>query len=151
MIVDEVAYLEENGKNPLNEFLEHYGVQGMKWGKRKSTNKANVARLQAQGLSKRQAKSTTRFQNRVDAQRMAATGRNGKVSVLRQLNNRAISNASLNFSTVLKHPLSAKKAANLQLEKNKKTQRKIINGEKRVTAALIKLGGVSIKDIDFSI
>lgn len=131
-------------------YVEHYGVQGMKWGVRRRANKANVASLQGKGLTKRQAKNTNRYQNRVDAQRMAATGRQGKVGVLKQLNNRAISNLSLSLGTMVRHPLSTKKAANLQLKKNKDIQKKIGNGEKRVTAALLRLQGVSIKDIDYT-
>lgn len=132
-------------------FLEHYGVQGMKWGARRAANKANIARLKDQGLTKRQAKVTNRAQNIVDAQRMTATGRQGKVNALRQLNNRAISNTRLSLSTIAKHPLSSKKAATLQLKKNRENQIKILNGEKKVSAALLRVGGVSIKDIDYSI
>lgn len=131
-------------------YLEHYGVQGMKWGVRRATNKANVSRLREKGLSKRAAKNTNRYQNAVDKQRMAATGRNGKVGVLKQLNNRATSNARLGVGTVLRHPLSTKKAAARQLEKNEVTKQKILNGEKRVTATLLKMQGISIADIDYS-
>lgn len=131
-------------------YLEHYGVQGMKWGARRAANKANVARLQGKGLSKKEATRTNRAQNIVDAQRMTATGRQGKVSVLRQLNNRAISNTRLGLGTVVRHPLSAKKAAKLQLQKNEITQKQIANGEKKVTAALLRMQKVSIKDLDFS-
>lgn len=131
--------------------LEHYGVQGMKWGVRRATNKANVSALREKGLSRRTAKKTNRYQNRVDAQRMAATGRNGKVGVLKQLKNRAVSNQMLSLRTVARHPLSTKKAATMQLQRNQKTQARIANGEKRVTATLLKLGGVSIKDINYKL
>lgn len=133
------------------DYLEHFGVQGMKWGVRRATNKANVAKLQEKGLTKRQAKATNRAQNMVDAQRMAAVGRQGKVSVLKQLNNRAIATQSLSLGTMARHPLSVKKATTLQLQKNQETQAKIALGEKRVTATLLKLQGVSIKDLDFAI
>lgn len=132
-------------------FLEHYGVQGMKWGARRAANKSNISRLQSNGLSKKEAKRTNRAQNRVDTVRMAATGRQGKVSVLRQLNNRGIAARSLSVTTALRHPLSVKKASKLQLEKSQKTQARIANGEKKVTAALLKFQKISIKDIDFSI
>lgn len=146
--------LEEKGLSHVEideYFLQHYGVQGMKWGQRKAANKANVARLQSQGLSKRQAKNTNRAQNRVDAQRMAATGRNGKVSALKQLQNRGVSNTNLSIGTIARHPLSTKKAANLQLQKNQKLKDKIANGEKKASALILKVGGVSIKDLDFSV
>ncbi len=134
----------------VNEFLEHYGVQGMKWGQRRASNKASVASLRSKGLSKRQAKGTTRYQNKVDAQRMTAMGRQGKVNALKQLQNRGTSNTMLSPSTILRNPLSSKKAAKNQLEKNKVLQQKIGRGEKKVTATLIKLGGVSIKDINYN-
>jgi len=134
----------------IYDFLEHYGVQGMKWGQRRAANKANVARLRESGLSKRQAKNTNRYQNRVDKQRMAATGRQGKVSVLKQLSNRSYSNLTLSPLTILKHPLSTKKAAQLQLQKNAKVQEKIGKGQKKVSATLLKVAGVSIKDVDYS-
>lgn len=137
MIVDEEVY------------LEHYGVQGMKWGVRREANKTNVATLRAKGLTRRQAKNTNRAQNSIDKQRMAASGRQGKVHVLKQLRNRAASNQMLNLSTIVKHPLSTQKAAQLQLEKNKVTQAKIANGQKRVKSRLLKMQGVSIKDLNF--
>ncbi len=146
MSVDE----DEMTDSELAVFLEHYGVQGMKWGTRRASNKSNVARLQGKGLSKRTAKNTTRYQNRVDSQRMAATGRQGKVSVLKQLNNRGKSNMMLGLGTIAKHPLSTKKAATLQLQKNQNFQTKINNGEKRVSASLLRLQGISIKDINYS-
>lgn len=133
-----------------DEYLEHYGVQGMKWGVRKATNKERRSELREKGLSRRQAKGTVRYQNRVDKQRMAATGRQGKVGALKQLNNRMVSNMMLSGTTALRHPLSTQKAATRQLEKNTDLQRKIGEGKKRVTATLIKLQGVSIKDIDYS-
>lgn len=133
------------------EFLSHYGVQGMKWGQRRATNRESRQRLESKGLSKRTAKNTVRAQNRVDAQKMAATGRNGKVTVLKQLQNRTISNTMLSPGTILRHPLSTKKAANRQLGKTAELQAKIANGEKRVTASLLKLQGVSIADMNFSL
>ncbi len=80
---------------------------------------------------------------------MTATGRKGKVNALKQLSNIGKSNRMLNPSTVIRHPLSSKKAATLQLKKNQETQAKIKNGEKKVTATLLKLSGVSIKDINY--
>lgn len=139
MIVSEEAY------------LEHYGVQGMKWGVRRAANKSRVAALQSKGLTKKQAKATNRAQNRIDMQRMAASGRQGKVSVLKQMQNRAVSNASLSARAILKHPLSTQKAATYQLERNQETQHKILNGQKKVTATLLKWQGVSVKDLDFSL
>ncbi len=141
-------YIFDQKPNP--EDLTHFGVQGMKWGVRKATNKSNVAKLQKKGLTRRQAKNTNYAQNRVDAQRMASTGRQGKVSALKQLKNRSISNTMLSPSTIIRHPLSSQKAATLQLQKNQQVQAKIANGEKRVTATLLKLQGVSIKDIDYT-
>lgn len=131
-------------------YLKHYGVQGMKWGVRRATNKENVSRLREKGLSKRAAKNTNRYQNNVDKQRMAATGRNGKVSVLKQLRNISTSNAMLSLGTVARHPLSTKKAAAEQLKKNEVTQQMILDGKKRVTATLLKMQGISIADIDYS-
>lgn len=135
----------------LEEFLEHYGVQGMKWGQRKAANKANVARLRKKGLSKRKAKNTNRYQNNIDAQRMVAAKRNGEVNVLRRLNNRAISNQMLSLRTIAKHPLSTEKAAQTQLKKNIETQSKIANGEKKATAALLRFQGISIADINYAL
>lgn len=135
----------------VEEFLEHYGVQGMKWGVRKAANKANVERLKGQGLSNRQAKNTNRAQNRVDMMRMTAKGRDGKVSVTKQVRNRMASNTQLGLTTVLRHPLSSKNAAARQLQKNEEMRGKVLNGEKRITATLLKVGGVSIKDLDYSI
>lgn len=135
----------------IEDFLEHYGVQGMKWGVRRAANKASVAKFRKQGLTGRQAKRTVRYQNRVDAQKMAATGRAGKVNVLRQLSNRAISNQMLSIGTVARHPLSTKKAAARQLEKNKKTQAKIANGEAKVRNWMFEQSGISIKNIDYDL
>ncbi len=154
MQIDEDVFLEHFDfegmtDQEVDDFLEHFGVQGMKWGIRKASNKSTVAKLQRKGLSKRQAKNTNRYQNRVDAQRMMATGRRGKVSALKQLRNRTISNTMLSLSTVAKHPLSSKKAATLQLQKNQQAQVKIKNGEKQVTATLLRLQGISIKDINY--
>ncbi len=38
-------------EDEVDEFLEHYGVQGMKWGARRASNRASVAKLQGKGLS----------------------------------------------------------------------------------------------------
>lgn len=132
------------------DFLSHYGVQGMKWGVRRATNKASRLRLRNQGLSRRQARNTVRAQNHVDKMRMAATGRQGKVNVLRQLSNRAFANQHLSLTTVIRHPLSTKKASQLQLQKAQKMQQQISEGKKKVNAVLLRIGGVSIKDIDYS-
>ncbi len=75
MIIDEKGYLEhvnETIDQEVEDFLEHFGVKGMRWGLRREANKSNIARLQSKGLTKRQAKNTNRYQNRVDAQRMTA-------------------------------------------------------------------------------
>lgn len=134
-----------------NQFLAHYGVQGMKWGVRRATNKTNVASLREKGLTKRQAKNTNRAQNNIDKQRMTAAGRQGKVSLLKQARNRVASNGMLGVTTILRHPLSSKKAAVRQLRKNKETQAKVMAGEKRVTAALLKLNGVKIEELNFDL
>lgn len=135
----------------VQAFLEHYGVQGMKWGVRRSMNKAAVKKLRDKGLTGTQAKRTVRYQNVVDAQKMAATGRRGKVHVLRQLSNRAISNQHLNLGTIARHPLSTQKAAKLQLEKNKALQDKIAKGQAKIRNVLFEQRGISIKNIDFSL
>lgn len=134
-----------------NQFLAHYGVQGMKWGVRRATNKANVASLREKGLTKRQAENTNRAQNNIDKQRMTAAGRQGKVSLLKQARNRVASNGMLGVTTILRHPLSSKKAAVRQLRKNKEMQVKVMAGEKRVTAALLKLNGVKIEELNFDL
>ena len=132
-------------------FLAHYGVQGMKWGVRRAYNKDRVAALQEKGLSKRQARNTNRAQNRIDKMRMTATGRQGKVGLVKQARNRASSKSDLGLTTIVRHPLSSKKAAIRQLRKNTETQAKIADGKKKVTNGLLKLGGISIKDLDYSI
>lgn len=134
----------------IDSYLEHFGVKGMHWGQRKAYNKANVARLQSKGLTKRQAKNTNRFQNRVDAERMIAYGRSGELSVLQRLNNRAQANSMISLTTALRHPLSTKNASQLELKKQTEVQRKVAAGEKRATAFMYKLGGVSLKDVNFS-
>lgn len=138
MIIDEAVY------------LEHYGVQGMKWGVRRRMNKASVANLRGKGLSRRQAKNTVRYQNRVDAMKMAATGRRGKTSIYKQLNNRAIANQQLSFRAAIKGRGKIKAASAAQLKMNQTMQAKVLAGKKPVTSALLKVGGISIKNINYS-
>lgn len=135
----------------VQNFLAHYGVQGMKWGVRRATNKASVTKLRDKGLTGRQAKATVRYQNRVDAQKMAATGRQGKVHILKQLQNRAISNQMLTPGTVLRHPLSTKKAATLQLQKNRDLQAKIAKGNAKVRNWVFEARGIAIKNINYNL
>lgn len=152
MIIEEDIYLEhskETTDQEVEDFLEHFGVKGMRWGLRREANKSNVARLQNKGLTKRQAKNTNRYQNRVDAQRMTAKRMAGKANALQQLNNHMISNTMLSPSTALRHPLSSKKAAVLQLKKNQAVQTKIKKGESKVNSFFLKAQGISIKDIDY--
>lgn len=119
----------------LDEFLVHYGVQGMHWGQRRAYNRANKSRLiREKGLTRRQARNTNRAQHRVDVKRMIAT-----------------SNIRLTAGARLSHPVSSQRSATLELHKNRETQIKIEHGKKRVTAALIRVHGVSIKDLDFTI
>jgi hypothetical protein len=132
-------------------YLKHFGVQGMRWGVRRSINKASVNKLRSKGLTGKQAKRTVFYQNVVDAQRMAATGRRGRVSVLEQLNNRSVSNMHLSLGTIARHPLSTKKAAGLQLEKNRLLQAKIGKGQAKVRNWLFEMRGISIKNIDYSL
>ena len=132
------------------KYIEHFGVQGMKWGVRRSMNKGSVQKLRNKGLTGRQAKATVRYQNVVDRQKMAATGRRGKVGVLNQLNNRAISNQRLSLGTIARHPLSTKKAANLQLQKNEQLRKNILGGKAKVRNYLFELQGISMKNINFS-
>lgn len=147
MIIDQQSY------------LKHYGVAGMRWGVRKDgksvrkqAKKDQVAKLQAKGLSKRQAKATSRAQNIVDAQKMTATGRQGKISLGQQAVNRMVSNNSLSLSTVLKHPLSSQKAAQTELAKWADIQKQINSGEKKATELLNrKLAGVMVSELNFSL
>ena len=135
----------------VTSFLEHYGVQGMKWGQRKAANAANVQRLKGKGLSNRQAKNTNRAQNQIDVRKMAATGRNGKASVLKQMNNRSTANMTLSLGSVLKHPLSTSKANRHELKKSEGIQKDIANGDRKVRAKLLEIGGVSIANLDYSL
>jgi len=80
---------------------------------------------------------------------MTATGRQGKVGLVKQARNRVASSQMLSLGTIVRHPLSSKKAAIRQLQKNKEKQAKILNGEARVSAALAKFNGISVKDLSF--
>jgi hypothetical protein len=132
-------------------FLEHYGVQGMKWGQRRAANRASRTSLREQGLSRRTARKTVRTQNNIDKVRMAATGRQGKVSVLRQLSNEAFSNQRLSPSAVLNHPLSTRNAAQYQLRRSSEAQQRILSGEDRVQGFLARMSGISVANLDFSV
>lgn len=134
----------------LEEFLSHYGVIGQKWGVRRASNKAARAKLMSKGLSKRQAKGTVRAQNIIDRQRAAAFQTRGEIGVRQMLRSRGISNMNLSLSTIVRHPLSTRNAARTQLQRNTVLQSRIANGEKRVTASLLRLRGVSIADLSFN-
>lgn len=138
-------------EDPVENFLAHYGVQGMKWGVRRAMNRAAVNKLRLKGLTGHQAKATVRYQNAIDAQKMAATGRNGKVGVLRQLNNRAISGMHMSTLTALRHPLSVKKASALQLQKDEMLRKKVLAGQAKVRNYLFELRGISIRNINYSL
>ncbi len=63
----------------VDEFLEHFGVQGMKWGSRRAANKSNVANLQRKGLSSRQAKKHESISESCRCSgRMTSTGKKWK-------------------------------------------------------------------------
>lgn len=121
----------------LDEFLEHHGVKGQKWGVRRAEKRA------AKGPNRFGNRNTAQFQRRTDRVARVASG---KASVGDQLK------AGL-FNVPLANIVaegSLRGGSALTLERNARVQAKIVAGKKNATDTLLRLQGVDIRELDFS-
>ncbi len=105
-----------------DEFLEHYGKKGMKWGERRTarfqTKKLDPARRVASGTGSKRDQRLARYETRTI------------MDVVRRRSVQETSRRALDQTAAL--------------------QTRIAAGERRVTGFLINSGGINIANLDYS-
>lgn len=126
------------------EFLDHAGVKGMKWGVRKRENAVARANQRALNPDRFGNRNTKQFQNKVDRVREVASGRGSKADKARvALNTYNLAGKLANNS------FSLKDVAKSDLDKSQKQQRAIKEGRRRTEDILLRLQGVDIRELNF--
>ena len=113
----------------INEFLEHHGVKGQKWGVR------NIRK-------RHRAKVLKRQQGNVDILRRVASGKGSKLDKLAVDLSTPTYRLALNGGSV--------GAAKITLDKLEMNQKRIKAGEAKTLAFMAKLGGVRVRELDYS-
>lgn len=142
--VDQIGlYLEHQGATDyeIDEFLEHFGVKGMKWGVRRAQRLNDQAASGVDKFGNRNNKST---QRRIDNVRKIASG---KASAMETLRGVAFNVAP---EYIVKAGFSIKGGAQEQLDAAQKVQTKIVGGKKKATDVLLRMGGNDIRTLDYS-
>lgn len=106
----------------IDEYFAHYGVKGMRWGKR----------------------GTRRAQKRVDRLRRVSAGnasRRDKVLA---------ANSQISINSLIQGRGNLQKSAGISLDKAQKVQDKMNQGKRKVTNMVLKFHGLRYQDLDFS-
>jgi hypothetical protein len=120
----------QNGQN----FIEHAGKKGMKWGQRKAQGRA------AKGPDRFGNRNNFNAQKSVDRLKRVASGKASLTDKVR------VGLTTSNYDYV-SNQFSLKDAAGQRLERAKRTKRKVESGKKNVTDIMSRLGGVDIRDL----
>lgn len=128
----------------LNNFLEHFGVKGMKWGVTRQKAAVEKAKERSKNPDRLGNRNNDKAQKRINRVRRVASGKASKTDKL--------------VASLLKVPIqdlavakgNLREASQITLERQKKTQNKIISGKKRTTDILYRFSGNDIRELNFS-
>ncbi len=118
------------------EFLEHFGVKGMKWGVRRVNSDGN-----ARNLGNRNNDRAQKLFDRIS--RVASGNASKRDKLITGLYN-------VNVTDLVRAKGSVQGASKLVLDRATKNQAKIANGKNKVNDILAKVYGVNVSQLDFS-
>lgn len=123
----------------VDDFLEHFGKKGMKWGQRHALARA------AKGPDRFGNRNTASVQRRVDVVRRVANGKGSHADMLKA------GLLYVPFPYTVSEGFSVSGGSKRLLQQNKRIQKKIVAGKKNTTDILNRIGGVDIRELNYNI
>lgn len=147
MDTDQIGeFLEHKGlsDDEIDDYFEHHGVKGMKWGQRKAQGRVDKANRRAENSPDRLGnRNNQAFQRKVDRVKRVAGGTASKADKARAFL------FDIPPGHIVKEGLSLKGGAQSILDMNKKSQKKIESGKSHTIDVLNRIGGIDVREIDF--
>lgn len=137
--------LEEGGfsHSDIDDYLEHHGVKGMKWGQRKAAKAVSKAKSRSAKVDRFGNRNNDKAQRIIDRQKKVAKGKAGTLDKLRVF-------GTMTMQELASESFSLKDASAARIERAKRTQRAIKAGKKRTTDKLSRLGGYDIRELNYN-
>jgi len=127
----------------VEDFLEHYGVKGQKWGVRKANKAVAKAGERAKTPDRFGNRNNQDTQRRVDRVRSVASGTASTATKARVA-------LTVNGQEFINNSFSLQATAASRLDRDARLQRSIVSGRSRVTDRLTRLSGTDIREINLS-
>lgn len=124
----------------VDEFLEHYGVKGMKWGVRRAEKAKAAARVRSKDPERFGNRNNRRYQRTVDKHKEVARGKGS-------FGTKAMIALSATGQEWVTNSFSVKEIAGSRVTTLKTHKAQISAGKKRVNDKLYRLQGVDLREI----
>ena len=134
--------------NNVDDYLEHYGKKGMRWGVRSNVttagySKAGIGRSYRNKSGKRVTKPTVNTQKVIDAQKAVAGGEKGfKVKYKASM--------GITVPQLLKAKGSIQKASKTRIDKGAEFQKKSNAGQAKIRTNLARVLGLQVSELNFN-
>lgn len=140
MDIDEIGeFLEHQGLSDeaIDEYFEHHGVKGQRWGVRRAEKRA------ASGPDRFGNRNNPQQQRRVDRVKRVASGKASTGDMIKA------GLLQIPLADIVAE-LSVSGGAKRSLERSKRTQNKIMVGKKNATDILLRANGIDIRELNFN-
>lgn len=124
----------------VDEFLEHYGVKGMKWGVRRAEKAKAAARVRSKDPERFGNRNNRSYQRNVDRHKAIAKGGG-------TLGSKAMVALSATGQEWVSNSFSVRGIAEARIDSVKTQKAQIKAGKKRVTDKLYRMQGVDLREI----